>query len=284
MPNTYVDIYDNDVSWTPRAGAKWIEVMCIGGGAGGGAGAYPTGTRASGGVGGQGAAQSVEPFDPLEISGSIDFVIGLGGVGTPSVTVGGVTGARGGNGGITTAGPYAAAQGSNGNESGQINSTALADGAVGAGTHLGGSDGINQSSQQVGFTPPSGQLSGMASACPCGGNGGGITDSTATIRPGGNGGSFGLLTVPLAQFGVGGATTGNNATPAAVANNATQGAGGGGGAADNTDVTFIGGDGSDGVGPGAGGGGGGCSRDGTGGRSGKGGNGGKGRIIVISYF
>lgn len=284
MPNTYVDIYDSDVSWTPRSGAKWIEVMTIGGGAGGGAGCYPVGTRGSGGCGGQGGAQSVEPFDPLEISGAIDFVIGLGGVGTPAITVAGNVGARGGNGLITTAGPFAAAQGSNGNESGQINSTAIADGTIGAGTHLSGSDGANQSSQNPGVTPSSTQVSGMAGGCPAGGNGAGVSDSTVTVRAGGNGGGFSLLTNPILQFGLGGATTGANATPAADANNVTQGAAGGGGAADNTAVTFIGGDGSNGVGPGGGGGGGGGSKSGTGGRSGKGGDGGKGRIIVISYF
>jgi hypothetical protein len=270
-------------TWTKPAGAKWVEIILVGGGAGAGGGgkslANLTGV-VSGGGGGAGGSKLVAFIAAADIGPTATIVVGAGGAGGAGSTTAGVAGsvgisgldttfdassytfvargggngvggstsatAIGGTGRISTIFGYNQNTGSGGTGQSATSAPAASGTSIFASTGGGGGAGSSNSTTQWG-----------------GGAGGSYTASTtlsgiavsvaggagsAVVGPGGNGTS-----VPAFQFGTGGGGGGTNAnqprTAAAGGNGGWPGGGGGGGGASFQTAYNAGkgGDGSNGV-------------------------------------
>ena len=252
-------------TFTVPAGAKAINVICIGGGGGGGGGARNSAATSGGGAGGGGGAISEYMFSAAA----------LGGPGTQfSVTIG-----AGGNGAGTTTLATTAAVGNNGSAGGTTSFGSLLRafggpgglGGLSSGGSRSGSSQASTAGMWVGAT--GGDASTSASSAVAGGGSGGgggggtgSPDATQGSRPS-------TINIALTAAGTDGAAN--------IFSNNSPGIGGGG-AAQSTTIPAVAGNGSD---YGAGGGGGGeGSSGGASGRGGAGGNGAAGLCHITVWY
>lgn len=250
-----VQTFTSNGTWTKPSGATWVQVVAIGGGAGGDGGASSFGDP-----GGQGGAR-VEAWLPADDLGA-----------TESVTVG-----AGGTGWIESSSTARTAGGAS-----SFGSHVQAPGGSITGAGTGGADDWSSFGIQTGGAPGAG---GNGSAAPgdpgsravaAGGGGGGGDQSGGDGGDGGAGGPFAVS--PRTGGGGAGGTSGGIHGANGAAGTGTYGGAGGGGGVGRDFGTHDGGNGGDGGSPG--GGGGGAGADGT---TPNGGNGADGKVWVISW-
>jgi hypothetical protein len=193
-------------SYTPTAGAKTVQITCVGPGAGGGAGARgPSGSALVGGGGGGGGGVSVITMPVSALSAPVTVTIGTGGAGAAATSTDATGGATGSNGSAaTTFGNYLSAGRGFGGVGGGVGGTGGTGGGAGAG-HFSGAAGGAASGTGAAPSAP-GSSSGGAS----GGAGGGVSTGAASSA-GGTGGTSNSLAL---SGGSGGGTSsgGNNGT------------------------------------------------------------------------
>lgn len=266
-------------TWIKPRGAKMVNILCQGSGAGGGGGFQSTGGRAGGGGGGSGATARLAINANLlpDILYILPGIGGTGGLGGAPATAG-----TPGQNSFVTLIP----------DTSSVSNVVLRSGATaatagGAGTTAGGSAGAAETIGVIGnnifanlgtFTFQSGVVASAAAAT----NAAATTPSNFVVNAGGGGGT-----------GIGGAVTATGVFPGITAAPVTTngqdgiilykpilmlygGRGGGGTSAQFTN----GGNGGNGA-PGAGGGGGGASSN-TGVNAGNGGRGGDGFVIITT--
>lgn len=282
-------------TWTKPPGAQRVLVQIVGGGGGGASGRVgATGTVRSGGPGGAAGVYAEAWFNATDLPQTVACVAGTGGTGGASVPGPDQTGAPGGTGNDSTFGTFLRGLG-----------TFLVSQGGGISTGVGGKSwfmagALTDTIPSFGAGCAGGNNNtpgrfksfgnnGMPNQ-PVGGAAGGTVLNSTTGQTGGDG--WVNEAMNDANFPVGGAVGGGNATPVAVPLTLADvkygcipyygGAGGGAGTADVSSITgATGGNGSDGQGYGAGGGGGGGTVNGW--PSGIGGRGANGVVIVTSY-
>lgn len=258
-------------TWTKPSGAKFVDIIAIGGGGSGGQGR--SAATAAGGAGGGGGGWCRKGFRADELQATMNVTCGAGGVGgaVPATAVASnvsdnglfiVVAGRG------TAGADAnSANGGQGGSGGSVGSLAVATGGAQA---VGGAGGAQGSATD----------GSAGTKADMGGGGGGSGNQTAlaggaggTSEYGGGGGGGGTVTGAGGAGGVGG-----GGVAGGVSKGGSAGAGvttlGGSGGAGGSDSPTAGGNGAQ---PGGGGGGGGNA-------TGSGGNGGDGAVTIITYF
>lgn len=279
-------------TWSLPAGAKFLEILAIGGGGGGASGMRgAAGTTRSGGGGG--GCSSISIFDVSVASlatTTATITVGAGGAGGASVTTNNSNGNASASGGqsFVNFGEYRFATGVGRGTAGPTSSSAA--GALGSQA----SSLPGQFFGEAGAAGGVGAAGTAASQAPNnanqlrGGAGGGGINSSNTAFAGGTGGvpgqstsgasTFGgYVTVPaLPAAGAAGGGNGTSATFAALPITAGGSGGGGGG-----NASGVGGNGGNGA-IGGGGGGGGASVNGF--ASGAGGNGGDGYVRITVWF
>lgn len=262
-------------TYTVPAGAKMLQVICIGGGGGGGGGGkFATNSGGGGGGGGGGIGVTWLSTALLGASVTVGFSSTTGGAGGALQNTATSNGNPGTTGATVNFGPYLLSTGGVGGTGGTIGgagtggsggSGIFGTGTAGGTSGLGGggaaASGASTAYAPTNFSPTGGGSGGSLNASVP--NGGGV---------GGSGGAFLSLaggTAGAAGVAGGNGSAGNTHSPA-------SGGGGGGGSA------TIGANGGTGGAFGAGGGGGGASLN-AGTQSGAGGNGGGAACIVIAY-
>ena len=270
--------YQNNINytWTKPYGAKWVEIIAIGGGGGGGNGRN-TATAAGGGSGG-GGGYTMKRFRAEDLGATLSVQVGVGGPGGASAVAGGNAG---------TAGTASEIEDTNVNGSavnivlanGGVGGNGAASGAGGAGA-AGGGRGNAAASGVQGIGGQGGGPSTGTTVIPADEGGGGGASGTAgttaghaggSSQYGGGGGAGGTVTGTAGTPGSGGGnpeiTTGGIASP-------YVGLGGNGGTSGSSTVAA----GAGGY-PGGGGGGGGSLSTNT-----AGGAGADGQVIIITQF
>ena len=258
-------------TWTKPNGAKFVEIVLIGGGGGGGGGT----NGSTGGSGGGGGGRSVT-FLPASILGTTENVIvgagGPGGTSGVSGTIGTSTSfgnwllAGGGSPGTAGIPVQAGGKGGIGIAQGSTGSAGTAGTAAG----LGGASGGGSTSSGSGTNGGDGYQYGAA--------GGGAGGSQGGSSNGGTGGNQNSILSVISGGSSGTTAGGNGGQPTnATSSEALPGAGGGGG---GNGSVGAGGQGGQGGLYGGGGGGGGAGN----GTSGAGGKGGDGIAQIITYF
>lgn len=316
-PGTYTAGVDG---WVKPTGAKFVKVICVGGGGGGGAGRNGgSGAEArQGGAGGGGGARGVALYDAASLSGTETVVVGAGGAGGAGTTTGN-NGNSGNPGGASSFGSLLYAGGGGAGYRGAIHGAAAGGGGGGgwnfkSGAAVTGGNG-STSAGTAGVVNGSVALvtNNAAPAINGGGGAGGSWPSTnanawapSTSLDGGAGGgagggysaggtsdlpSAGGLAGSYLTAGGGGASAGTNGSAGTAGSNGAAGdgytvcGGGGGGGGGSNSNQNAGGAGGNGGFPGGGGGGGGCGANNSGVLlSGAGGSGGGGLVIVITYL
>jgi hypothetical protein len=237
-------------TWTKPAGAKWIEIICVGAGGGGGGGRGSTNASLkSGGGGGGGGALTRRVFAAGSLPDTLTITVSSGGAaGAAGASASGGTGGDGGSSSVSASGVTYATAGGGGGAGGGGAGAANGGGGGGAaaaavGSTLDGAGGKPRTGAQAVVREVSTQGNcaiGGAAADGCtasppaaggnaeyGGAGGGSADASASLAGKGGSSVFGG-----AGGGGGGGTT---ATPAASSPNAggttNSYASGGGGAA-----------------------------------------------------
>lgn len=127
-------------TYTPTAGMKYADVICLGGGGAGGGAAATGGATVSGGAGGAAGEYAQGVFSKATIGTSQTVTIGAGGTGASGTT--------GGNGGTTSLGSLITALGGGGGATGAAGTNSVATGGVGG---SGGSGGDFRSQGSYGF-------------------------------------------------------------------------------------------------------------------------------------
>lgn len=283
-------------------GYKGVIITANAGGGGGGGGArVASGSSCSGGGGGGAGSTMQIAFSASEITSTVSFTIGAGGIGGAGASVDGTPGGNGAAGGLTDitvgtvchrlygggggAGGQLAAHSGGGGGSGYASTGGSATGTAGgaAGTlngTAGGSGAAGGGSAQLylgaggggGINGGNGGAGGFTALAACGGAAGGGVSAAPAAGNGGNGRSPGTNFV---TGGTGGAT-GGAGNPGTIRPGGLASSGSGGGGA------TAGSGGAGGAGYRAAGGGGGGSA--IGGNGGAGGQGGDGSVTVIVLF
>lgn len=271
---TQIDVYLANDTYYHRAGARTVEVICIGPSGGSGAGARgPSGTALAGGGASGGGGYSRMRFFADDLTASVAITTSVGGAGGPAQTTDGTAGA---------AGTAAASDSSFGAYCRATRGGAGGGGGLAVAGTAGGA-GLGQFGGSAGGAGASAGSSSNAGAAAAGGTGGGSGGGIPTTGVP-VGGAYGTAPNPfaggsVATFGAAGTAGvggvgGNGTQPAARALGASSGAGGGAG-------TQGGGRGGAGA-IGCGAGGGGASLNGY--PSGAGNTGGGGIVIVITEY
>lgn len=267
-------------TWTKPSGTpKYVQVICIGSGAGGGSGfaAGNTGT-ARGGSGGGGGGRNIMTF-PASILGS-----------TETVTVGAAVngGAGGGSGNDGTAGnpssfgAWLRALGGLAGVKGTA-STANVGGAGGQGVSAGSAAALDSIGGGAGGgSNPAAATGGLGGNGITFGAGGGGAGGGNNSGSGGAGGAQNSTGTPISGGNGGGATGGAGSAPTDVTQYEPLGGAGGGGGGSNFSGGSTGGNGGNGGKYGGGGGGGGSTANS--GAGGTGGSGAIGFVQVVTYF
>jgi hypothetical protein len=281
-------------TWTKPAGAKFVYVLCQGGGGGGGSGHKQLASPTQPNQGGQGGAGGgwIDAIIPAALLGSTETVtVATGGTGGASKTTSGI-GNDGTAGGNSSFGSWCIGRGGNGGTGGSTttqgsgsiapntaNNILIAQQSAGASTTVFAGYGGGRNAGLAGGNAGNGGKNAGG-----GGGGGGLANPAVAALAGGNGGSGGAgviaSTNTLAGSGGAGGTAGGNGTAGADATNDYLGAAGGGGGSSSTSAN--GGSGANGGYPAGGGGGGGSCLSSF--NSGAGGNGGDGYVLVITVF
>lgn len=259
------------------AGAKTIDITCIGGGGGGGSGRKGATSEANtGGGGGGGGGYSRVTFVVSELSSStLDITVGAGGAGGGSISSSSTNGSPGGDGEVTlvecSGFVLCAAGGGVGGGGGNTGAS-----SAGTGATIGDVTG-----EDGGTCATTGTASGGSAAngkgAVGGGAGGGIPTGGTPFKSGARPGKHNY---GQAQQTGQGASDGANGSDATVdTQQITPGSGGPGGA---SSILTNGGAGGDGI-QGGGGGGGGAALNGVG-NSGTGGAGGDGFVLLIVKY
>ena len=275
-------------TWTKPRGAKFVNILCIGAGSGGGSGGVGIGgARFGGGPGASGAVTRAN-FQASLLPDTLYVQCGTGGAGAPGSTT--ATGSIGG----AASSSFVTVYPDNTNvaailvRSGNVPATG---GEAGVGTTASGSvaaetvaTAANMLLVNLGtFTSIAGQA--------VGGGSGFNTGILNIVTAGANGGqSSGAANgysitaagpIPQIQAGAGSTTQGGRGSDGIILYKPILAFTGGAGGGSSNTTNGNGGDGGNAT-YGSGGGGGGCG--GTGGRSGNGGNGGDGIVIIsVSY-
>lgn len=270
-------------TWTKPAGAKLVQVLCIGAGAGGGSGARgAAGTEKLGGGGGAAGQRVVASFIASSFAGTESVTVGAGGTGGTAKTTDGA----GNNGTAGGASAFTSVITALGGDYGLGGATATGATAGGQGylsfrdfAQLQAPDGGSSASDTAAATRPDDPYYHSSS-----GGGGGTINAAGTLRRGAEGGR--VLEADFSSIITGGSNAsgaaGTNGGNGNSSNTYLVASGGGGGNSGDAAGTVAGGNGGNGGAQyGAGGGGGGSSV--TGANSGAGGNGGDGFVRIITY-
>jgi hypothetical protein len=248
-PISIITLASWEGSWSLPAGATFVKVICVGGGAGGSSGRKGAllSTR-GGGAGGTAGGVSFAEFDASAFTSSVTVRVGLGGNGGISQTTNSTNGLQGGAGNATTFGAFCGAGG------GPV---------VGVGSAATVATANTQSLGLYSLAGGAGTANSNATKGP----------STILVASGGGGSGFSNTNVQFpAGFGSSGLIVMSD-VPAF--RNFLSGSGGN---PSSTGNAANGGNGQNGCG----GGGGGAAIDSVG-NSGAGGNGGAGFVVVVSY-
>lgn len=286
-PDTIIEIFTANSTWTKRVNLVSADVIVVGGGAGGRSGGISPSSDSGNGAGGGAGGLSQGSFLAADLGATESITVGAGGTGgIGPIGAGSAAATNGTNGGASSFGAHLSANGGicqnfNGGGTGGTGSTQ--DGATGG---YGGRSNDPDKTAQTGSS---------ATLAPGGGGGGGATDEGAASTGGAAGG-----TGDSGDGGAAGGTPGGTGVPNGVNGgdgvNATGntycgggGAGGGAGSATGSDTFATGGKGGNGglYGGGAGGGGAAGAGDATGAvtlTGGNGGNGAKGVVVVINHL
>jgi hypothetical protein len=277
--------------WYKPYGAKFVDVICIGAGGGGGAGQVGYAVNLARNGGGGGASGSVSRFSFIADLLPESVLIGVGNRGRGATYITRTTLTASGSGGSSYFGNFLFSQGGGFGTSpttagvGSSNSNFLSGSTGGVGASNIGGFGTMCAIFSTGSTGTFTLCSGGS-----GGGGGGAVNSATNVETEFNGGLGGGNNGNL-LFGSSGITSG---TISSIINGGNgifdpvtflgSGGGGGAGAGLTSNPNPGGNGGNGGIGGGGGGGGGACS-DSTGVKfAGNGGNGGNGVVVVITYF
>jgi hypothetical protein len=269
--DTYVDVFDEDGTWTNRVSTGLVQVLIFGGGGGGGSGQSAAAVTTRGGGGGSGSGYSSFWFLASELPSTVAITVGTGGAGGAPVVnngFGSINGLPGEAGGESRFGSYLRCAGglAGAGSAGFAGATA---GGAGLDSN-GGTGGTGNRSGDMGFdSTPSPGLGASGG----GGAGGDDTGSGAYEVGNAGGGTPGMAVGPFAG-GAGGASLNAGSAGLSTGLGFFPGTGGGGGGARS-----VGGAGGF---PGGGGGGGGGIRTASG-ASGAGAVGSGGIVLVITY-
>lgn len=254
-----VSTFESDGDYNVNYDSPTITVFCIGGGGGGGGGAFNTVNPVGGGSGGGGGGFSFATYRTETLPATITVTVGLGGSG-------GVAGANGSDGGVSTFGDFLCALGGNNGLAGTTTPVNGGAATTAYGNLYQGGPGADSD------TTGGDSASNLYAGAPGGGAGGNYLGST-----GGDGGAGSWRSQVATGGGGAGGTTGIAGQTATDFNMYIApgfGGGGGGGSASGD-----GGAGGDGVRGGGGGGGGACSLVSF--EAGAGGRGGDGIVFVV---
>ncbi len=283
---TQVARYLTTQNVTVPAGAKKLDVFCVGGGGGGGGASGSNGALANrgGGAGGGAGGFSTASFDATALPASIQVVVGAAGTaGTGGTGLNdGTAGGSAGRSGVTTIGAdittfpcFISAFQGNGGGAGLTNGSGGSAGSAATSALFSGTNGGAGGSGGGAGSAGSAQNASAGARGPTGGGGGGAI-STTTFANGAAGGN--LVLQASGGGGTAGTTNGANGGNGWTALYDGQTAAGGGGGAGSS--TGTGGTGGAGGFPGGGGGGGGAGLN----NGGNGGAGGAGIVVLTWYF
>ena len=215
VPATDVQVFTADGEWTKPDGAKSVNVVCVGGGQGGGGGTQGDGAEypGAGGNGGAGGTYTERTINAADLPSTVSVTVGAGGAGAEAATS--VNGAVGEN---SLFGDFAKSSGGGNGTLGQF------------GPNAGGAGG-------VGDAPGSGGASGFAPGGGGGGHGWATVDTYDSAGGGesviGNGGNGGTAWTDKSE---------NDGKPGTG-----YGGGGGGGGAHSAAYPYFIGDGGNGA-------------------------------------
>ena len=147
VPATDVQVFTTDGEWTKPAGAKSVNVVCVGGGQGGGGGGTGDGSEypGAGGNGGAGGKYTERTINAADLPSTVTITVGVGGAGAaagvlPNGAVGGnslfgnfAKSSGGGNGTLGQWGPEAGGDGGVGDAPGSAGASGFAPGGGGGG-------------------------------------------------------------------------------------------------------------------------------------------------------
>jgi hypothetical protein len=285
-----VQEFSSSGTWVKPAGAKYVEIYCIGGGGGGGGGAFKLfHSIRNGGEGGGGATVSSARLTSASLPSTVDITIGAGGVGGESSLADG-NGNDGATGGESSFGIYVVAAGGNHGDGGCTNSsTYSSNNSFPSGMGILNCVAWKQTSANTAFF---GNYSGAGGRY---NTANGIVPATTFFQPSGGGaGGYNNVNNPVDISGMDGGilrttygsitqATGNSVSGTTVTwGDLKFGGGGTGGKSRNS--AGDGYNGGDGAYPGGGGGGGGAANRSVSNKSGAGGGGGGGAVFVITYY
>ncbi len=243
-------------SWTPPIWARWIEVVCVGGGGGGGAGLSGASGAVRHGGGGGGAGGVMTALWPaVNLSGALTITVGAGGAGGVGSGAGGAAGGAS----LVKTGAQTLLTGEGGRGGAGGSAASGTGGAGGGGTPASNGGGASSVSAAGG----AGQAAARPDGAGGGGAGGGLSAANAA-QPGGAGGAGAMLLLRAAG-GAGGATAGAAGQAAPWPDLHWAGGGGSGGGAQALGTGHAGGAGGL-HGGGGGGGGAGVTAAGAGGQ------------------